>query len=339
MRNPQLQTLLTMLTYCRPMGSPTETAFVGRYIASLPNAEQDPHGNYHVSVEHPDGTPSRVLWSCHTDTVHDDDGRQTVAYDPRLGIVHLSRRSARTSRCLGADDTAGIFILREMILASVPGHYVFHYGEERGGIGSHALAYHNEDWLREHFDCAIALDRRGTRDVITRQGCGRTASDAFANSLADALGMRYKPNEYGLYTDTAEYADIIPECSNLSVGYQNAHSNKEYLDTDHVFALLRALITLDQSSLVIARDPTEVITWSSWDDAEYDYNDYTVPAVIGPATSDDDWWYQRTAATGNNGHSVTRARNESPLYLDPAFEAVQRELSTQLTLRKGNKLA
>ena len=204
-----------------------------------------------------------VLWSCHIDTVHDAGGRQTVSLSA-AGVVSLSKKSRKTSSCLGADDTAGIFLLYQMIRRGVPGHYIFHYGEERSGIGSRDLAETLPDFLTQ-FSCAIALDRRGTKDVITHQRYGRGCSDAFAQSLADGLGgaLDYRLSSQGVYTDTAEYIHLIPECTNLSVGYEGAHGRGESLDTRHVFALLEALVKLDQSALVIARDPLDPD--ESWD--------------------------------------------------------------------------
>src|ERR1019366_6093943 len=87
----RLGTLLDMLTYCRPAGSGAESAFIARFVATLPGAVVDPFGNWHVII----GT-SPILWSCHTDTVHDTSGRQTV-HVAADGVVGLSRRSRHMS--------------------------------------------------------------------------------------------------------------------------------------------------------------------------------------------------------------------------------------------------
>jgi len=152
----------------------------------------------------------------------------------------------------------GVYLMREMILAGRPGAYVFHHGEERGGIGSALLARHEAQWLAR-FDMAIALDRQGTGDIVTHQFGMRTASDTFAESLASEIarhdpGLHYAPSP-GVYTDTAEYAEIIPECTNLSVGYKGQHTTCESVDARHVDRLLGALLSLDVSQCVIARDP------------------------------------------------------------------------------------
>jgi hypothetical protein len=249
-----LNTLLAMHSYCRPHGTETETAFCTRFIEPL-GAERDLFGNWHYQIGE-----SPIIWSCHTDTVHRKPGRQTVHYNNKSGMLKLSKRSRRTSSCLGADDTAGVFLCCEMIKRKVPGHYIFHYGEESGGLGSSDLAL---EWpeLLNGATFAIALDRAGNSNVITHQAGGRTASDAFAHSLAAQLntdGLKYAPCDAGIYTDTAEYAPIVAECSNLSVGYYAAHTEYEQLDTWHLLRLLERLCALDQSALVAERVPAAI---------------------------------------------------------------------------------
>jgi hypothetical protein len=110
--------LLDMLTYCRPAKTPQPAVFCDRFIAPLPGAIIDAYQNWHVTIG-----DSPILWSAHTDTVHRMNGptRQTVSYNPATGIVRLSKRSRKVSYCLGADDTAGVFLLVCMIRAGVPG--------------------------------------------------------------------------------------------------------------------------------------------------------------------------------------------------------------------------
>lgn len=235
--------LLEMLTYRRPAGSRTEADFVRRYIVPT-GATPDGHGNYWLTVG-----DSPILWSCHTDTVHRTDGIQRIEYGDWIASVAAGRRD-----CLGADDTAGVWIMLQMIRAKLPGVYVFHRNEEIGGLGSAYIAEHERDRLLP-MRCAIAFDRRGYGDVITHQ-CFHTASNEFAESVASLLHpLNYSPCDLGIFTDTANYSEIIGECSNLSVGYFNAHTTDEYLDIQHVQALAKAVIRADWSRLIYARQP------------------------------------------------------------------------------------
>lgn len=252
-----------MLSYRRPMGSRTENIFVREWIESLPHWDRDREDNIHVWVDRasrePFTTGSKVIWSCHTDTVHREGGKQRV----HVGARRMHLEAGQTSNCLGADDTVGIWLMREMILAGTPGHYVFHFGEERGGIGSSAVVRNNPE-LFEGARAVIALDRRGTRDIITHQSYGRCCSDAFARSLAKLLrpAARYRLSDRGIYTDSAEYVDIIEECTNISVGYQHEHTPFEYVDYWHALRLCNVLCAFDESRLVFERDPWD----NAWDD-------------------------------------------------------------------------
>ena len=69
---------------------------------------------------------------------------------------------------LGADDKLGCYIMCRLIEAGVSGLYVFHVGEEVGGIGSSYLAKTYPDKFH-NIDRCIAFDRKGYSDVITHQ--------------------------------------------------------------------------------------------------------------------------------------------------------------------------
>jgi hypothetical protein len=189
---------------------------------------------------------SRVMISTHTDTVHRTGGKQSIRV--HNGILRTAR-----SNCLGADDTAGIYAALRMIDAGVKATFVFHRDEEIGGLGSKWLARTYPGWLQE-FDVCLALDRRGTSDIITHQLFSRSASDLFAWSLADQLDLGHQPAE-GLYTDSVNYTHLIPECSNISVGYQDEHTPGEYLDIEYLEELIERLARVDWDELIIARKP------------------------------------------------------------------------------------
>lgn len=239
--------LLAMLTYRRPHKSASERRFINRFIRPL-EVQQDDFGNLYKIVGPEEPT---MLWSSHTDTVHRMAGQQKIAVG--AGCVSLGEKET-LSNCLGADCTAGVWLMMEMIRANVPGVYVFHRGEEVGSLGSHWISKNPPSWFAK-LKFAIALDRRGTTDIITHQLSSRCASEAFATSLSRAMpSLNYKA-AHGMFTDTAEYTGLIAECSNLSVGYYNEHTMRELLDLDHLVELRDALIALDQSTLACERIP------------------------------------------------------------------------------------
>jgi hypothetical protein len=174
---------------------------------------------------------------------------------------YLKLTDGSKSACLGGDDTVGVYICLALIAAGRDGHYLFHRGEECGGIGSTALARYSPHLLNGT-NFAIALDRAGTRDIVTSQ-CGQPCcSEAFAESLSAALSPTFKQKrryqaEAGTYTDTHEYRQLIPECTNLSVGYAHAHTSNESVDLRHVHELIHALQQLDTARLSCVRRPTD----------------------------------------------------------------------------------
>ena len=273
-----IATLIAMHRYCRPAGSKTERAFIRRYLAPL-GAVMDTHRNYHVQV----GADTSVIFSSHTDTVHSRQGKQSVQLLPDGRLVSTSKAG-----CLGADDTAGVWLMREMIRARVPGHYIFHYGEEKGCIGSASLAA-KEPALLKDARIAIAFDRRGTRDIITHQCGSRTASDEFARTLAAVLNqqspLHFAPDDSGLFTDTEQYAHLIPECTNIAIGYAGAHGNAETLETSHLLRLRDALCThgADIATIPATRNPEDIDDlYFGYDWSDFDSVDYTLPMAAMP---------------------------------------------------------
>lgn len=209
---------------------------------------------------------SDTLFSCHIDTVHStaesDGSHQDLLFDPTFNQIFLQK--GQKSSCLGADDGAGIYIMLKMIKAKVPGSYIFHTGEERSGIGSRAvLAKHRE--LLEDFSRAIAFDRKcalgDSPEVIVTQGGRTCGSVAFGSVLVDELNRQggfaepWVISHGGSFTDTKVYADVIPECINLSCFYEQAHTSAESLDVEGLEALVQAACNIKWDNIKAVRKP------------------------------------------------------------------------------------
>ena len=248
--------LIEMHTWKRPHSTKAERKFIRRYILPL-GVEVDGFGNCWKMVMDKDAAggpvPPTIMWSAHTDTVHYRPGRQKISIRGNWLKLHSKERA----NCLGADNSAGVWLLREMILKGVPGLYVFHRQEEIGSNGAKHFLEHNKVLL-DGIESAIAFDRKADWSIITFQRSRRTCSDAFAASLASVLGLGHKADPDGSFTDTAYYAEDIAECTNVSVGFRNAHTSGEELDLLYVRKLRKALLAADFSQLVIARNPKVV---------------------------------------------------------------------------------
>ena len=264
--------LIAILTYKRKHNSESELDFIQNWLLPrLPNpvTYADASGNamaYTVTIPNADGSASRTMFSTHTDTCHHGVGKQILAYDAELQLIYKSNDDPDKD-VLGADDGSGIFLALQMIEAKVPGCYVLHKAEECGGVGSSYLEAHHPEFLAQ-FDRAIAFDRAGYEDVITHQAMGRCCSDEFAEALAEQLNLggtlEFKPSPDGVFTDTANYVGIIPECSNVSIGYFSQHGPQEYQDVEFLLKLRDALICVDWETLPTVRDPSKVESASPW---------------------------------------------------------------------------
>jgi acetylornithine deacetylase/succinyl-diaminopimelate desuccinylase-like protein len=247
--------LMEMLTYCRVHNSTTELEFINKYLSGFGKESWvDTFGNIHVCVGNGD---SKTLFSCHIDTVHTIEGTQKLNFDPTTGHIFLADSTKYGyGNCLGADDGAGIWLMLEMIKSRIPGYYIFHRDEESGGIGSKWLADNFGDVLRA-FDRAIAFDRKGRTDIINVQRSNRCCSDEFVKALAKEMednGVENMSAARGTFTDTASYTGLIPECTNISVGYYYQHSAQEVLDITFLEKLRKAVLKIDWESLPTVRE-------------------------------------------------------------------------------------
>ena len=262
------KTLARALSMMRPHnseGTRRLTDWLETSARTLPNAMigRDGIGNLHVDTRL--NSSNKTLFVAHVDTVHRKEGPNKI----RKTATHWHADGA----ALGADDGAGVAMLVHLLHAGVPAYYIFTQGEECGGIGATWLADNWKDGLAK-FDRAIAFDRRGIDSVITHQGMGRCCSDVFADALSAALNddmtLMYLPDDTGVYTDTAEFIDIIPECTNISVGYYSEHSDKESLDIIHFQSLADRVTKIDWDNLPTDRDPTvHENKWDSYYAADY----------------------------------------------------------------------
>lgn len=275
------QLLVEILTWPRRHDTPAELAFKD-WLLALPMVKDLPRkdlslGSWAWEV----GTGPAcedVMFSCHIDTQDastsctDVKAKKKLTYDVGLAVIGLDAKHP-TGTCLGADDGTGIWIMLRMIEAKVPGTYVFHRGEECGGLSAHANVKDHADYFKKR-QMAIAFDRAGDTDVIIHQGGSTCASNNFGNVLASELnqgtGFNYKASTQGVFTDTKVYRGLINECVNLSVGYANQHGVNEYQDWDHLERMVKRCIAIKWHKLPVLRSPyiapeAPAYTGAKWD--------------------------------------------------------------------------
>lgn len=218
--------------------------------------ERDTFDNYHLIL----GENNKTCFTAHMDTASYGIPNRVnhVTTDTEGHIVTTDGKTL-----LGADDKAGMTVLLKLAHAyHVPAHYILFVGEERGCIGSKDLAKRADSWM--HFDRMISFDRKDYWDIITFQCGERCCSDTFAAELAtqlNAVGLdlgwnfKYKASPDGLYTDSASFTDLVPECTNISVGYFGAHGMKETQDTQFLDTLIKVAARVSWEALPTLRDP------------------------------------------------------------------------------------
>jgi hypothetical protein len=290
-------------------------------VSFLPKGYQiDEDGNYFYKIGE-----SKTIFASHLDT----------ACKNQVDVVHkIDGKMIRTNgkSILGADDKAGVTILLYLIEKKIPGLYYFFVGEEVGCIGSGLASKRTE--IFKKYDRIISFDRRGTTSVITHQSGKRTCSDDFADALVKELnryGLNYKKDSTGVYTDSAEFSSLIPECTNLSVGYYKEHTHEEHQDINHLILLCSVVAKIDWESLPTKRDTSKI----EWDN-EYYYNwgEYGIKSKRSTCIYDYyDYEYEliydsRSRDTGFNRGRKNRSRGAKKAYYNDL---------NQLVSKKGKK--
>lgn len=192
---------------------------------------------------------SNTMFTCHLDTVEN----KRIGTNKAIYLDSKKNHIFANNQVLGADDGAGVALLCHMIENEVAGHYFFFAGEELGGTGSNYLARNFSKLFPSlKLDKAIAFDRKGTNDVVISQFWGQCCSESFALALCKELGTEYEP-AHGSFTDTANFVDFIPECTNISIGYYNEHSKDEYLDLGYLQRLAKKVLGINWESLPTKR--------------------------------------------------------------------------------------
>lgn len=233
-------TFISLVTETYPMGHEDELL---PYIT--PGLKRDKFGNYYYIIGDSD-----TAFTCHLDTAsrnktnvnlvsHQKDGQDFIITD-------------KTS-ILGADDKAGVTILMYMIAKKIPGVYWFFYGEERGGQGSAKVANNFENYkFMKGIKKMISFDRRNYHSVITQQMNLQCCSNEFADNLCKELnksGLKLNLDPTGVFTDSANFIDLIPECTNVSVGYFNEHTHDEMQNITFLEKLCKACVNVNWKGL------------------------------------------------------------------------------------------
>jgi hypothetical protein len=237
-------TFLSLVTKTYPYGHEDEV------LKFLPDLEVDKVGNYYKIISGDDST----MFTSHLDTADRVQVPTNLFSKTEEGDEYIYTDG---SSILGADDKSGVTVMLYMMAHNIPGLYYFFIGEERGGIGSHALAgiFDDVDYLKNIKRC-VSFDRRKNCSVITHQMGRQCCSNEFATALCrdyNKNGLNLSMDTGGVYTDSASFIDDIPECTNISVGYNNEHTGREIQNMTYLIDLCKASIKIKWRDLPFAR--------------------------------------------------------------------------------------
>lgn len=317
------RTLMGMLKSVRPAGGVGERAYIGKMLSSIRRMGYTPiidgAGNIIVNNLPTDNTTSAVMFASHTDSVHrtdSPDGTQQLVYkSDDHTIVGLASQNKQqlgfTPNCLGADCATGNYIMLRLLQANAKGLYVFFREEESGGVGSEYFRQDksNEKYWDKLTHC-ISFDRKGYTSIITEQWGGQCASDEFAKDLAEVIAQAdtnkrldaFVADPTGSFTDSANFTDVISECTNLSVGYFNQHTANETQDLQFAEDLCDALCRIDWTELNSYRDPKETTVYSRAMARTSDYTWLDYYTTTGYGTYYDDYYTDDSSAVLEDLH-------------------------------------
>lgn len=208
-----------------------------------------------------------ILLVAHMDTVH-----KTLPQ-----IIEFNNGKISSPQGIGGDDRCGIYMISKIIQQ----HHcsvLFTEDEEIGGIGASKFVHHNCSNGLE-FNYIIELDRRGKDDAVFYE-CDNPEFEDFITQDGD-----WKTS-WGSYSDICDVAPALGCAAvNLSCGYYNAHTEKEYVVFSEMEANIKKVCKLIERTT--ENDVFEYIEakhtwskngmyggWSNFDDDYYSNTQY-----------------------------------------------------------------
>lgn len=181
-----------------------------------------------------------VLVVAHADTVHDTPPREDAIFYDREKAVLWSPQG------LGADDRAGVLGILEILRRGLRPYVLITDGEEFGCLGARAAVREIEPPPGVRF--VVQLDRRGETGAV----------------FYDCTNEKFKAFvlEHGFAEAQGSFSDISVLCPgwniagvNLSCGFYDEHSTREYLNLNHLAR------TVDAVERILRHIPNEPFSY------------------------------------------------------------------------------
>jgi putative aminopeptidase FrvX len=183
-----------------------------------------------------------VLLSAHMDSVRNIQQGRQVKYIPETDSFYS------TKGVLGADDRAGIAIimavLRNIEKSGFDGtiKVAFSREEEIGCVGAGKI---DPNWLKGT-NLAIVVDRRGNRDIVINAGGWQPFCDLKVGKFFEDCGALQGMDDWkavdGGISDATVFSELNINSVNLSAGYRNEHTDKEYVVVSDSMSTIRLIM-------------------------------------------------------------------------------------------------
>lgn len=230
----------------------------------------DPYGNLLASKTYGTGEGANVMLSAHMDTVHNTKKNKKIVNKSGIITAELPNGSRTV---LGADDRAGIAIILT-VLKRIPESFngiikvAFTREEEVGSVGAERLS----KLFCKNVNLAIVVDRKGNRDIVVgsdRPYCSDAVGD-FMEYVSETIGFDYKCVKGGS-SDASIFSRNKINSVNLSSGYQNEHTENEFLSINDMKDTIKLIIETISSINDFYKDFGKVPRNNKWvDRCEFD---------------------------------------------------------------------
>ena len=169
-----------------------------------------------------------IMLLAHLDTVHENPVEDICTTAD--GNILMSPQG------IGGDDRCGVYALTNAYEAALKKPWLlFTCDEEIGGCGADAFCeVHQEGKLPKELDLLkmlVEIDRRGSEDAVY-YNCDNKEFEAYIT------GKGFK-TEFGSFSDISYVAPELGTAAvNLSSGYYNAHTQHEFINRQHIEAVI-----------------------------------------------------------------------------------------------------
>ena len=213
------------------------------FLANFLTEHNIPFVNYNGNIlgfNHP-GAP---LFSAHMDMVNTEGYKLrsnetsveegVFTLDDKTNIRLYRDKEKKNQTSLGADDKNGIWVILMLLLDGKKINFAFCHSEESGGNGSTQVASDKEcgEFISK-CQYGIIIDRRNKGDIIGYNNSYCLALDDRLEAFSDEMKYGFKKAR-GSISDADRFSTLI-ECVNLSCGYYEPHTSREYTNLNELW--------------------------------------------------------------------------------------------------------